>query len=125
MTTEKTTIVLSDAAPVSIVTANWPVIACAKWWEGEHEFQSFRKARIYVREHSDGRRIVYGWASSASSKASGPGGGFLVAKPGDRGEGQGSSDEETIRAIRRVAGVIDHPELGDECIGDLPAHDLE
>jgi hypothetical protein len=38
-------------------------------------------------------------------------------------EGRPASDE-TVRAIRRVAGVIEDDRLGDECIAYLPAETL-
>src|SRR6266705_5049674 len=64
-TTGKTrTITLTDRPPVTIREDDWPVIARADWWEGEYEFQSNRTAKLRVREHADGRRIIYGVATS-------------------------------------------------------------
>lgn len=116
---EKITITLSDRRPVTIVKGDWPLIAEASWFNGEHEFQANRKAFIKVRQHDDGRTIVY------ASLHSGPGGveigwrgaagGFIVPSP---------DTDEIVRSIRRCAGIIDMPELADECIADLPAEDL-
>jgi len=121
MTTTKTiTITMSDRAPIKVVAADWPVIARADWHSGEHACQANEEAWLKVREHADGRRIVY------ADRDSGPGGmalgyrgtaaGYLIGAP--------NAEAETVRAIRRAAGVIDKSELGDECIADLPAEEL-
>ena len=61
---KKITITLTDARPVKIIEADWPSIA-----EGRHEeydshiqCQSNRttKAWVKVRQHDDGRTLVYG-----------------------------------------------------------------
>lgn len=58
------TITLTGRQPVRIVEDEWPEIAHGEWydWEGEHEFQSNRKWQVHVRvrQHQDGRAIVYG-----------------------------------------------------------------
>jgi hypothetical protein len=133
-TEKKLTIVLSDAPPVIVDAGVWPCIAVADWYSGQHECQANEKAYVKVREHADGRRIVYG------SRHRGPGGmpinyegaqsGFLVDCRVSVGQGTLSdtlSDETTaatIRAIRRVAGAVDMPTLGNQCIADLPAVEL-
>lgn len=132
-TTTKThiTITMSDRAPIKLARADWPHVATADWHTGEHASQANEVASISVREHDDGRRIVYG------HRDRGPGGmaigyrgkyaGFLIESEQDptKSTGVGRPNEAgTIRAIRRVAGVIDMPELADECIADLPAEEL-
>lgn len=124
------TITMSDRAPLKLVRADWPHVATADWHSGEHASQANEVASISVREHEDGRRIVYG------HRDRGPGGmaigyrgkyaGFLVEPPAPSSGVTGKLPDEagTIRAIRRVAGVIDMPELADECIGDLPAEEF-
>lgn len=118
-------ITLTDARPVKIVEADWPVVAVAKTFgDGHIEVQANWTKAIRVREHSDGRRIVYG------THDRGPGGMHM----GFRGAAGGSivppiggkpDDEATIRAIRSVADeVIDDVQLGDECIADLPAEEI-
>lgn len=83
--------------------------------------------RIRVREHADGRRLVY------CCKEAGPGGQYI----GWRGSSGGwlldtkrpKNDreiaEETIRAIRRCGGIIERDDLAAECIADLPAIELD
>jgi hypothetical protein len=120
----KITITLSDRPPVRVVKSEWPIIARADWYSGQHECQANEIAWIRVRQSRDsGRVIVYGM------RERGPGGmaigyretaaGYLLTLADDR------SNDAIVRAIRRVAGAIDMPMLGDECIGDLPAEDLE
>ena len=117
-TTEKkpVTITMSDRAPLRIDAEAWPVIASALWFDGQIEVQANKKAWIKVREHEDGRLIVYGMYTSNWQGARSLAGGFLLGSP--------VTEEGTVRALRRVAGVIEMPALADECIGDLPAVEL-
>ena len=119
-TTEKrVTIALSEEPPVAILPSEWPVIARASDHTGEHAFQANREWFVKVREHADGRQIVYG------RNESGPGGmplgwrgahaGYLLAA--------GTADA-TVRAIRRVAGVLGEDAIADKVIADLPARKL-
>lgn len=128
-TTKKIKVTLSDGAPVSIDPTQWPVLAEAKRHDGAVECQANTEWRIEVREHEDGRRLVYG------SKDSGNGGQFAGFRPIYAGYLLGSQsapidnarnvgEEETIRAIRRVAGAIGDSDLGAECVGDLPAVEI-
>jgi hypothetical protein len=59
----KRTITLTDRPPVVIEEDNWPVIASAKDSEhdGQVECQANRKSKwgLYVRQHADGRTLVY------------------------------------------------------------------
>jgi hypothetical protein len=129
-TTKKIKVTLSDASPVSIDPEQWPIIASAERHDGKVACQANTEWEIKVREHADGRRLVYG------SKVAGNGGqylgfrqveaGYLIGKPGlpFANESDHQRDEKTIRAIRRVAGAIDDDDLGVECIGDLPAQEI-
>lgn len=125
-TDNKITIRLSDAAPVRINPDHWPVIAQANAHDNAHRSQANNLWAIVVREHEDGRRIVYGARSPGNGGQHvgtiNPFAGFkLRAFAGHSAE---QVADETIRAIRRVAGVIDRPDLGAECIADLPAVEL-
>lgn len=129
-TEKKIKITMSERAPLKILAEDWPVVAEARWHSGELECQANEEAFIRVREHSDGRRIVY------SDRDRGPGGmpikyrgtagGYLVdALPRDvEGRAGGPDEDGTVRAIRRAVGVIGMLELADECIADLPAQDF-
>lgn len=133
------TIVMSDRRPIKINPNEWPVIAAATAHDGAVAVQANTEWYIRVREDINGRRVVFG------GKIAGPGGqfrgfrevraGYLVESVRRNGEtmretrnGQVTAcwpdDEETIRAIRRVAGVIERADLGADCIGDLPAEAL-
>lgn len=141
MTTETKmiTITMSETAPVKVDPEQWPVLASAARHDGKVKCQANTEWVIKVREHADGRRLVYG------SRLAGGGGqyagcrkdaGYLISVD-TQVEGHGSPDdmrrayaardvreEQTIRAIRRVAGVIGDEDLGDECVGDLPAQEI-
>ena len=58
------TITLTGRAPVRIREDEWPVIASGSYkdWDNQYEFQANRvwKVSIRVRQHPDGRAIVYG-----------------------------------------------------------------
>lgn len=120
MTTDKIKITMSERRPVTIVKADWPLIASASWYSGTIESQANYVARIRVRQHEDGRTIVYGSAERGPGGAPidyrGAAAGYMLDAP--------ASDEETVRAIRRVAGVIEHDELAAECIADLPDEEI-
>lgn len=115
---------LSDRRPVRIDPKDWPTIASAHDWHGgAYDFQANQVWTIKVRQHADGRRLVYGFTEA------GPGGmptsfrgasaGYLVA-PTDGVP----DDDETVRSVRRVAGVIHNAELADACIADMPAETI-
>ncbi|MFA4971497.1 MAG: hypothetical protein WC683_02710 [bacterium] len=127
-TTEKKIVVaLSDENPVRIVAKDWPVIASAHDYNGEHECQANRVWWIKVRQPGDGRRLVYGMLESGPRGVPagwrGSQAGYLI--PPANGATHGKPDEEaTIRAIRRVAGVIGDDRMADYVIADLPARDI-
>jgi hypothetical protein len=54
------TITLTDRAPVEIVDDHWPVIAESRAHDGMIAVQANRRWWMKVRQHADGRVIVYG-----------------------------------------------------------------
>lgn len=118
-TTKQRTITLTDRPPVTIREDAWPVIATAKWWDNTYECQANRTASIRVRQHADGRRIVYGVADSQWQGERGAKAGILI-----RIEDDLLDNGETVRAIRFVADLIGYPELATKCVANLPAEVL-
>lgn len=123
-TTKKIKISLSERRPVEIDVKDWPIVAKVDDHDGKVECQANNVWVIKVREHKDGRRIVYGW-HEAGDGGQYAGfrptyGGFIVeaVMNGD------AHEEETIRSIRRVAGMIGRADLGNECIAALPAEEI-
>ena len=118
---KKIAVTMSERAPIKLDHDLWPLIASADTHDGQVECQANREWAIKVREHEDGRRVVYGWVQRGNGGMPigyrGASGGYLV-------EAGANAGEETIRAIRRVAGIIGDDQLGDECIADLPAEEL-
>lgn len=115
------TITLTGRAPVRIVEADWPVIAKASDWSGGsgHECQANQEASVRVRQHSDGRAIVYGLRDS------GPGGMPL----GYRGVAAGEvvdAGGDIAAAITRVVESLgpDWSGLAEDCIANLPAQEI-
>ena len=138
--TDTLTIPLSERRPVQIDKSEWPLIASADWHAGEHKSQASEVAYLRVREHADGRTLVYG------DRDSGPGGmragyrglhgGYLLVPHASAPETMVAGlngplvshrdvdPAEVVRAIRRVAGAIGMDDLGSECVADLPAESL-
>jgi hypothetical protein len=120
MTTDKIKITMSERRPLSISPEEWPLIARADRHDGKVESQANHRWSIRVRQHADGRRLVYGYLREGNGGVPagwrGADGGFLVA----------AGDEDgTVRAIRRIAGIIDDDKMADECIADLPEETLD
>ena len=132
-TNDKLQITMSERRPLTIVKADWPIIATAFRHDGQVECQANHEWMISVREHRDGRRIVYGYLRAGNGGVPagwrGAAGGFLVAPTEecrDINSGPLShvpDDDETVRAIRRVGGIV-IDELAEECIANLPAEEV-
>jgi hypothetical protein len=110
---KKLRITLTDRPPVLIVVDDWPVIAKASNFSGQYESQADRKWRIKVRQHRDGRAIVYGaaesqWAGETERRA-----GELL-EPG----------ADIPAAIKRVAADSECEHLAQACIANLPDEEL-
>jgi hypothetical protein len=118
MTTTETktcTIILTDRAPVKIRDDQWPLIASAKTHDGgQHEHQANRTWSIRVRQHEDGRAIVYAIYGSNWQNEHGRRAGALL-----------TADESIPDAIRRVGTAAGCVDCIDGCIADLPAVKLE
>lgn len=123
--TKTRTITLTGRPPVKIADADWPVVADAKnaTWDGQYEFQAFRKwaDSIRVRQHADGRRLVYGIASHSTAHQGEQdyrySGGYIVEVGGDVCATITQIAEELI-----ARGAPDSMrETAAECIADLPA----
>lgn len=127
-TTKTRTITLTDRPPVTIQDENWPIIAQSshKSHDNISEFQSNRTwaGWLKVRQHADGRAIVYGRDDYDTQLQHERGhcyrGGELLL---------GGAD--VVAAIRRVAaGLVARGaddamiRIAHECIADLPAIEL-
>ena len=110
---ERITIKLTNRRPITIVEDNWPLIARAKDWDNTYEFQANRTWRIRVRQHEDGRTVVYGVYDTHYQGECNRVAGYLLE----------TDDEAQItRAIRDVGEHIGCEDcMIDECIADLPA----
>jgi len=118
MTDTKTrtrTITLSNRPPVKIKEAEWPMIAKAEWTDNPAiPVQANRTASVRVRQHADGRAIVYGTYSTQWQGESDLKSGLLLAKGAD------------IAAA--IYGVVDDigvtATMAAECVADLPAEEI-
>jgi len=118
----KRTITLSNQAPVSITDEKWPLIAEGRYARSmrngnllpEYEYDSHA---IRVRQHADGRALVYAilWGATVWTGTEGAKSGELL-EPG----------EDIVAYIRKVGadcGLSEHAISA--CIADLPAVVLE
>lgn len=123
-TEDKIRIPMSERRPLTIAKGDWPRIAYGEVYSGQYDFQAFDGAKIIVRQHADGRAIVYGeagdWKGGGRPARENREAGFLLAK-----------GDDVVRAIRRVAGILAETEMVGEmahaaarrCIADLPAEE--
>jgi hypothetical protein len=140
----KLTITLTGRAPVKITKDEWPIVAQAsdKEHDNQYEIQANRQAswKLIVRQHNDGRTIVYGIYDYDTQYRGESGanvrGGELLTVEGANAECVGDT-EPIIAAIQRVGAELedripDGPTWGQgyflrlvhECIADLPAVEL-
>jgi hypothetical protein len=139
----KLTITLTGKPPVKITKDEWPVIASAdeKEFDNQYEFQANRTAtwKLIVRQHDDGRTIVYAIHSYSTQFQGESGrdlrGGELLTVKDAMAECVGDA-APIIDAIFRVAAEIESrmpegqwstrifPRLAHECTADLPAVEI-
>lgn len=132
------TITLTARRPVRISKADWPIAAEASdhLYDGQYDFQAniHTRARLLVRQHRDGRAIVYGTYSQVSA--------YQGARNAEARRGRMlAAGEDIPTAIRRVAEEMDEARsnsgaedlfqeprpfarLAAECTADLPAEEV-
>lgn len=126
MTSEKLTITLTGRNPVKVTKEQWPVIASAKGDSyASNDYSRYQQAqsrgeidqyRLTVRQHQDGRAIVYGVFDAATAWTGNEDrrGGELL----DAGAG-------IAAAISRVGEDVGLPDsVIRQCIADLPAEEI-
>jgi hypothetical protein len=117
---QKIRVVLTDRAPVLIASEDWPLIASAKDWDNQYEFQANRTWTIRVRQHARGCALVYAIYTTQYQGSHDVYGGQKL-QPG----------ADVARAIHEVAAHMDtlvacpafSGRLAEECIANLPAED--
>jgi len=130
MTNTKTrTITLTDRPPVRIIEDEWPIIASSAVCEAQSDYGLRQQAighgegdehRLTVRQHQDGRALVYGVLSAADRALGAPAGGMSW-----RGGELLADGDDLAKAIWRVGesgGILDT--VIRACIADLPAEEL-
>lgn len=108
------TITLTNRPPVRIREDQWPQIAQAKRWDNQYESQAIRTWALRVRQHEDGRTIVYGAYDSRYAGEHGRRAGELL-----------DAGADIAASIRRVGEHAGCDDCIDDCIADLPAVELE
>jgi hypothetical protein len=138
---KRRTITLTDRPPVTIYEDDWPSIAWAEdsWHDGEIEVQANRRTRrwLKVRQHADGRILVYGGFDYESSWPKEP---DLQLRDGQLltplRDGTLPTSEAIVKAIQDVSNWLsnrvppayeDHlgwHNLAARCVADLPAENI-
>ena len=116
MSTEKKTrtITLTGRAPVKIDEDSWSVIARAAKDRDRNNQELSRRYYLTVRQHADGRAIVYGIFSTSCQGEDDKRAGRVV-----------SNGKNVAATIAEVGGLIGAPEsVIDQCIADLPPEEL-
>jgi hypothetical protein len=134
------TITLTGRPPVRIDDDLWPLIASASDNEhdGQVECQANRKSKWFVgvRQHEDGRTLVYAtysYDSHCQGERTFDARRGVMLRPAE--DKSASNDELICAAIRDVCGDIATAEaaegdasrwetLANDCIADMPAEDL-
>jgi len=98
---------------VKIREDQWPQIAGAKRWDNTYEQQANRTWTIRVRQHEDGRTLVYAAYDSQYQGEHGKRAGELL-----------DAGADIPAAIRRVGESAGCEECIDDCIADLPAEEI-
>ena len=130
----KRTITLTGRPPVSISDENWPLIASAsdKVFDGEYEFQANRTSKYFIgiRQHRDGRAIVYATYSYSTNWQ----GERDCNKKCGKLLAEGSTIDDILGVIGEVisdiaGGYSEYDEtwsrLKAECIANLPVEELD
>lgn len=108
----KRKITLTDERPVLVTDEEWPVVASASHDKDGSGNQANRRQYMRVRQHADGRCLVYGWSESSWQGEHGRQAGFRA------------TPDDCPRQLRMVAGLVGIEEwLVMQCISDLPAQD--
>lgn len=122
------TITLTDRRPITIDEEKYPVIALAKYHDGQVECQANRKWTIIVREplDSSARRIVYGIYDTNYQNSTSLRGGYIIDLDGDANGDAKTLDRLTVEKIKAVAAHINAPShLTDACIAHMPAEEID
>lgn len=127
-TTKTRTITLTGRPPVKVTDDTWPIIAEGSHtdWDNQYEFQANRRWNgwLMVRQHEDGRAIVYGRDDYDTQYQGEDGycyrGGELLEAGADIPAAITRVAEELVgRGANRKMLEVAH-----ECIANLPAEDL-
>jgi hypothetical protein len=105
---------LTDRAPVAIRSDDWPVIARATVSNEKYLW------KLYVRQHADGRAIVHGSCSSATTGMAERYAGRLIDSAGR--SDRGFPLEVEIRSTADdSSGLLERSgRLAQACLADLP-----
>jgi hypothetical protein len=115
----KLTITLTGRAPISITKTEWPILAIGKIFDGPKEDESKNIRCTTVREHEDGRVIVYSWWKSKETGIPWTRGGIITERP--------VSDEEIVQYIKDVTRNVlseEHMDVAERCIANMPPEEV-
>lgn len=110
------TITLTDRRPVAIDEDEWPVIGSA-YSDASEVLRPSSRAWLKVRQHQDGRTIVYGGTECTESTM------HRGIRAGVLSDAIPTASELGAH-IRRVASLVNASDIAQDCIASLPAEEL-
>ena len=112
--TEYLTVTLTNHPPIRIQKDEWPILAEAYWYDESTEKESKECKRLIVRQHNDGRAIVYGI--------------YTTTLQGERNRRRGVlvfPGSELVWPIYQVSAAMKFgSDFAEDCIANLPTQVL-
>lgn len=115
------TITMSGRLPVRIKEQDWPIVASAQLSDARPGHNWTRKVEMYVRQHADGRRLVYGTCRSTIDGEPHKRGGELL----DPGDDLVHMANEMAKALGYKAPDYTPEDLANALLADMPAEPLD
>lgn len=120
------TITLTDRRPITIDEDEWPfIVQLERPYEADArpacKPRPARLIKLKMRQHADGRVIVYGIEQRDRGDLGNPVGYYVADYSREDKAHVAPSDQAIVVAIKQVAHELDAPELAPLAIAELPA----
>lgn len=117
---EELTIFMTDRRPVTVSERDWPVLASASCTVNDSNTHFF----ACVRQHADGRRLVYGWRWRKGHQSPERSAGYLAESDAN----DARRERQTLHWLELVEIIVGAQRhgvnLAERCINALPAERL-
>lgn len=106
---------ITGQAPIAVDRELWTLIAEAVEFSGEFEAQADRLSRLSVRQHADGRALVYGEHTTRWQGEQNYAGGHILTK-----------DENLVLVVAEVVAELGFSDsLHQRCLASFPPVNLD